>query len=65
MSRRDYILIVGVLRKCRPPAASLEDPFALALEALHLQIVDGFCEILARDNPRFSPEKFLIAVSAR
>lgn len=55
MTRKDYILIAGVLRHSRPPIPnSLEYTQWLA-------ILMGLMEAFENDNPRFQHERFRLA----
>lgn len=55
MSRKDYILIAGAVRK-----TIMQECGAEASDAL-LMLAEELAARLARDNPRFDPKRFLDA----
>ena len=51
MSRKDYIAIAGIIRKCKHGISTASQP----------KLAQEFCELFLFDNERFDSEKFLEA----
>jgi|TARA_R100000458_G_scaffold50244_1_gene50311 TorA maturation chaperone TorD len=51
MSRKDYIAIAGIIRKCKHGIST----------ASQEKLAQEFCELFLFDNERFDSEKFLEA----
>ena len=59
MTRRDYIIIAGALRKQFDHSLDVHMP---TNPQAVLQVADGIACALAKDNPRFNREHFLAVV---
>ena len=65
MTKKDYVLIVGILKDAAIRSVFPETGYLDAAQRVLINnLVEGFSYKLKQDNPRFDPERFKAAVYA-